>query len=95
MKTYTRLTADDRHWLTYFDLRVGLTMPGDDSRLLFNEISAQNLHPLRAYFHDEAQAAGLEKFKPYAVLQSKDWSTLRAALNRRMDEMERRDNGRH
>ncbi len=67
MKTFLKMTAENRSSLTHFDLRIGLTMPGDDSRSLFGETSAQNLPRLRAYFHDEAAAAGLEKFKPYAV----------------------------
>lgn len=67
MKTFLKMTADNRSSLTHFDLRIGLTIPGDDSRLLLGETSAQNLPRLRAYFHDEAKVAGLEKFKPYAV----------------------------
>lgn len=42
-------------------------MPGDDSRLLLGESYAQNLSRLRAYFRDDSQVTGLEKFKPYAV----------------------------
>ena len=67
MKTFLKLTGDNRSWLTHFDLRVGLTMPGDDSRLLLGEVYAQNLPRLRAYFRDDSATAGLEKFKPYAV----------------------------
>jgi len=67
LKTFLKVTGDNRSWLTHFDLRVGLTMPGDDSRLLLGESYAQNLPRLRAYFRDDSQVTGLEKFKPYAV----------------------------
>ncbi|EAW34803.1 FtsK/SpoIIIE domain-containing protein [Lyngbya sp. PCC 8106] len=67
MKTFLKLTGDNRSWLTHFDLRVGLTMPGDDSRLLLGEVYAEKLPRLRAYFRDDSATAGLEKFKPYAV----------------------------
>ncbi len=67
MKTFLKLTGDYRSWLTNFDLRIGLTMPGDDSRLLLGESDAQKLPRLRAYFRDDSATAALEKFKPYAV----------------------------
>ncbi|QJB25345.1 FtsK/SpoIIIE domain-containing protein [Limnospira fusiformis] len=67
MKTFLKLTGDNRSWLTHFDLRVALNMPGDDSRLLLGEVHAEKLPRLRAYFRDDSATAGLEKFKPYAV----------------------------
>lgn len=68
MKGFSKLTTGkERPRLAHFDLRVGLTMPEDDSRLLLGETSAQNLPRLRAYFRDDSDTAGLEKFKPYAV----------------------------
>lgn len=68
MKSFLKLSGDDRSWLTHFDLRVAMTMPAEDSRLLIRDTYAQDLPRLRAYFRDEATTAGLEKFKPYAVL---------------------------
>lgn len=68
IKTFNQLFASkERVCLSHFDLRIGLTMPADDSRTLLNEPIAANLNRLRAYFKDEATAANLEKFKPYAV----------------------------
>ncbi|NER97317.1 MAG: ATP-binding protein [Symploca sp. SIO1B1] len=67
MKAFLKLTGDNRSWLTHFDLRVGLAMPKEDSRLLLGETYAQSLPRLRAYFHDDSATKGLEKFKPYAV----------------------------
>ena len=68
IKTFNQLFAGkERISLLHFDLRIGLTMPTDDSRTLFNETLAASLTKLRAYFKDEATAANLEKFKPYAV----------------------------
>lgn len=66
LKTFLKMTADDRSWLTHFDLRVGLTMSESDSRLMFGETYAQKLQRMRAYFYDDASNY-LEKFKPYAV----------------------------
>lgn len=67
LKTFLKLTGDNRSWLNHFDLRVALNMPGDDSRLLLGEVYAEKLPRLRAYFRDDSTTAGLEKFKPYAV----------------------------
>lgn len=67
LQAFLTLTGDNRSWLTHFDLRVGLTMPENNSQLLLGENYAQNLPRLRAYFRDDSATAGLEKFKPYAV----------------------------
>ena len=76
IKTLNQLFAGkERISLSNFDLRIGLTMPADDSRALFNETLAANLTKLRAYFKDEATAANLEKFKPYAVPTKQEFAT--------------------
>jgi DNA segregation ATPase FtsK/SpoIIIE, S-DNA-T family len=76
IKTLNQLFAGkERISLSNFDLRIGLTMPTDDSRALFNETLAANLTKLRAYFKDEATAANLEKFKPYAVPTKQEFAT--------------------
>lgn len=76
IKTLNQLFAGkERISLSNFDLRIGLTMPTDDSRTLFNETLAANLTKLRAYFKDEATAANLEKFKPYAVPTQQEFAT--------------------
>lgn len=67
MKSFLKLSGDDRTWLTHFDLRIALTMPAEDSRMLLKETYAEELPRLRALFRDEATTAGLEKFKPYAI----------------------------
>lgn len=67
MRSFVSLSADNRSWLSHFDLRVALKMPPDDSRLLLGESYAQNLAPSMAYFLDRAIATEPEKFKPYAV----------------------------
>ncbi len=69
MKGFSKLTTEKERppKLAHFDLRVGLTMPAENSRLLLGEVYAQNLPRLRAYFRDGSATAGLEKFKPYAV----------------------------
>ncbi len=67
LKTFTQLTADNRSALTNFDLRVGLNMPGDDSRLLLGETDAQSLPRMMAYFCDKSTGNNLEKFKAYSV----------------------------
>ncbi|MEH2363819.1 FtsK/SpoIIIE domain-containing protein [Nostoc sp.] len=83
MKTFMKITGDNRSWLTHFDLRVGSTMPADDSRLLLGETYAQSLPQLRAYFRDEATAIGLEKFKPYAVTSSQEIAEYSKRLKQR------------
>lgn len=83
MKSFTKLTGEDRSWLTHFDLRVGLTMPADDSRLLLRETDAQELPRLRALFRDEAATAGLEKFKPYAVPTTQEIAGYGVRLKKR------------
>jgi S-DNA-T family DNA segregation ATPase FtsK/SpoIIIE len=76
IKTFNQLFAGkERISLSHFDLRIGLTMPADDSRTLFNETLAASLTKLRAYFKDEATAANLEKFKPYAVPTQQEFAT--------------------
>ncbi|MEE3716247.1 FtsK/SpoIIIE domain-containing protein [Tumidithrix elongata RA019] len=76
IKTLNQLFAGkERISLSNFDLRIGLTMPTDDSRALFNETLAASLTKLRAYFKDEATAANLEKFKPYAVPTKQEFAT--------------------
>lgn len=67
MKAFNKLTTNNRQWLGNFDLRVALTMPGEDSRLLLGEAVAEKLPRLRGYFKDESATVGLDKFKPYAV----------------------------
>ncbi len=67
LKNFLKMTGDNRSWLTHFDLRVALTMPPDDSRILLGETHAQHLSRLRAYFRDDSSTLDLEKFKPYAI----------------------------
>ncbi|WP_017293178.1 FtsK/SpoIIIE domain-containing protein [Geminocystis herdmanii] len=67
MKAFNKLSGNNRQWLGNFDLRVALTMPGEDSRLLLGEAVAEKLPRLRGYFKDESATVGLDKFKPYAV----------------------------
>lgn len=85
IKTLNQLFAGkERISLSNFDLRIGLTMPADDSRALFNETLAANLTKLRAYFKDEATAANLEKFKPYAVPTQQEFADYANYLNRKV-----------
>ncbi|GAB4323052.1 MAG: hypothetical protein Kow0091_30430 [Geminocystis sp.] len=67
MKGFAKLSSNNRQWLGNFDLRVGLTMSGDNSRLLLGESFAEKLPRLRAYFKDDSLSIDLDKFKPYAV----------------------------
>ncbi|MGI0480412.1 hypothetical protein ACN4EE_06445 [Geminocystis sp. CENA526] len=67
MKGFAKLSNNNRQWLGNFDLRVGLTMSGDNSRLLLGESFAEKLPRLRAYFKDDSLSIDLDKFKPYAV----------------------------
>lgn len=83
MKTFMKITGDNRSWLTHFDLRLGSTMPADDSRLLLGETYAQNLPHLRVYFRDEGTATGLEKFKPYAVPSYQEIAEYSSKLKKR------------
>lgn len=71
MKTVMKLNCDSRSWLSNFDLRVALSMPEQDSRLLLGEPNAKDLERLRGYFYDASSNQGLKKFKPY-VISSKD-----------------------
>jgi DNA segregation ATPase FtsK/SpoIIIE, S-DNA-T family len=82
-KSFLQMFGDSRAAFTHFDLRVGLTMPPDDSRQLLGESYAQNLPRLRAYFHDVAIAAGLEKFKPYAIPSSQEIQGYSQRLDQR------------
>jgi hypothetical protein len=82
-KSFLQMFGDSRAAFTHFDLRVGLTMPPDDSRQLLGESYAQNLPRLRAYFHDVAIAAGLEKFKPYAIPSTQEIQGYGQRLNQR------------
>jgi DNA segregation ATPase FtsK/SpoIIIE, S-DNA-T family len=86
IKTLNQLFAGkERISLSNFDLRVGLTMPTDDSRALFNETLAASLTRLRAYFKDEATAANLEKFKPYAVPSKQEFATYANYLEQKRE----------
>ncbi|QDZ39889.1 ATP-binding protein [Euhalothece natronophila Z-M001] len=82
LKTFLKMTADDRSWLTHFDLRVGLTMSESDSRLMFGETYAQKLPRMRAYFYDDASNY-LEKFKPYAVPTKEELSSYSEQFQKR------------
>lgn len=82
LKTFLKMTADDRSWLTHFDLRVGLTMSESDSRLMFGETYAQKLQRMRAYFYDHASNY-LEKFKPYAVPTKEELSSYSQQFQKR------------
>jgi S-DNA-T family DNA segregation ATPase FtsK/SpoIIIE len=84
MKSFTKLSGEDRAWLTHFDLRVGLTMTAEDSRLLLRELDAQELPRMRALFNDEAKATRMEKFKPYAVLTPNEIHDYSERLLRRV-----------
>lgn len=85
MKTFSQLVAGkDRVSLDHFDLRIGLTMPADDSRALFTETIASDLTKLRAFFRDAATAANLEKFKPYAVPSKQEFATYANSLNQKV-----------
>ncbi|ELS33821.1 MULTISPECIES: FtsK/SpoIIIE domain-containing protein [Pseudanabaena] len=84
IKTLNQLFAGkERISLSNFDLRIGLTMPADDSRTLFNETLATSLTKLRAYFKDEATAANLEKFKPYAVPTKQEFAIYANYLSKK------------
>ncbi len=84
MKTFNQLFAGkERVSLSHFDLRIGLTMPVDDSRALFNETLAASLKDLRAYFKDEAGSSNLEKFKPYAVPTQQEFTTYVSYLSQK------------
>jgi hypothetical protein len=66
MQVFER-TMQSRAWLTHFDLRVALTIPANDSQMLFGDSSASKLPRLRGYTRDESSPQGLEKFKPYSL----------------------------
>jgi hypothetical protein len=83
MKGFMKLTGDQKSWLTHFDLRVGLKMPGDDSRTLLGENHAESLPRWRGYFKDDATVSGLEKFKPYAVPSKTDIDRYAQQLKQR------------
>ncbi|MBK8030089.1 MAG: hypothetical protein IPK17_11395 [Chloroflexi bacterium] len=66
MQVFER-TMQSRAWLTHFDLRIALTIPANDSQMLFGDASASKLPRLRGYTRDESSPQGLEKFKPYSL----------------------------
>jgi hypothetical protein len=67
--------------------RVATAMSGDDSSQLLDDMAASKLDkPHRAIFYDEEHPGYLEKFRPYAIPESR-WveqitETLRARANR-------------
>jgi arginine repressor len=85
MKTLNQLFAGkEKVSLSHFDLRIGLTMPADDSRALFGDTLAASLTSLRAYFKDEAGSSNLEKFKPYAVPTQQEFATYANYLKQKI-----------
>ena len=83
MKAFAKLSTNNRQWLGNFDLRVALTMPGEDSRLLLGENVAEKLPRLRGYFKDESVTVGLDKFKPYAVSNKAEMLEYATNFNKR------------
>jgi len=67
MRTFSRVNADDKSWITHFDLRVALRLTQDESRTLLRDTNAEMLGQHRALLLDDASSLGLQKFKPYAV----------------------------
>lgn len=60
-----------RQGLANFDRRVTLRMNAQESQMLLGEPLAESLRPFRALLLDDDASAPLEKFKPYAVPESK------------------------
>ncbi|WP_318699575.1 MULTISPECIES: hypothetical protein [unclassified Roseofilum] len=83
-KTFTQLTADNRSALTNFDLRVGMNMPGDDSRSLLGETDDQSLPRTMAYFCDKSTGSNLEKFKAYSVVSIADMTQYSKQFQQRL-----------
>lgn len=83
MRAFNKLALGNKQWLGNFDLRVALTMTGEDSRLLLGETVAEKLPRLRAYFKDESSSVGLDKFKPYAVPTKAEMREYATNFNKR------------
>ena len=59
-----------RGGVNYFDLRVVLNVPEQDSLMILEKNIAKDLEENRALFRDEDEPNRLEKFKPYALPDS-------------------------
>jgi hypothetical protein len=92
VKTLIKLNgqSNSKVWLSDFDLRVGLTLPGGDSQTLFGAeiaVRIKNLERLRGYYYDESLNSG-EKFKPYSILSESEIALYASNFNQRVSVIE-------
>jgi DNA segregation ATPase FtsK/SpoIIIE, S-DNA-T family len=66
--------------INYFDLRVALNLPEQDSIAVFEKNVAKDLEENRALFRDEDEPNRLEKFKPYVLPDAGTMTRLTAQL---------------
>jgi hypothetical protein len=71
----------DHSALKDFGIRIGFSMTADDSRLMFGDLQAQTLAPLRALLWDEDSPNSREKFIPF---EGPSLSFLNEVANLRM-----------
>ncbi len=69
-----------RGGITWFDLRVALNVPEQDSVAILEKNIAKDLEENRALFRDEDEPNRLEKFKPYGMPAAETLAQLIAPL---------------
>jgi len=84
MRAFTRIQAENRAWISNFDLRVALRLNAEDSRILLKDVDAEKLPQYRALLLDDAGSEGMQKFKPYGVLTDAEIQTYAQLLQQRL-----------